>query len=296
MTENLSDTGEGDELVPLARIVEELDWPIHRVRQAMKEVRDRLRMVRSGTGKHYPLTYTVALLREHLSGVPSSTPDVKDEEWITLEVLAVELGWSSTTVRKALTKVRPLLRPLVSSKDARKKAYPRRHTLALLRREHGRVQARRERSLDAAGGYWTALASLKVASSRLRQLVSDSGAIERETRKAFEALRRRAPGSLVEIYSLPDPDLALVDPLCALVKPLRLTYWKATIPEIPLRGEGRSEEDAVLDLREKLASSFRLLETEPGSNPQLHALLNRLIQDLKGGRASADAEPGRPPQ
>lgn len=294
MTENWSDTGEGDELVPLARIVEELSWPNYRVRQAMKEVSARLRVVRSGRSKSYPLTHTVALLREHNGEEPGRTPAKKDEEWVTFEELATELGWPRNLVKKAMSKVRPLLRPVASLKDARKKTYPRGHTLGLLRREHGRIQARRERSRDAAGGYWTALASLKVASSRLRQLACDSAAIERETRQAVEALRRRAPGSLVEIYSLPDTDLVLVDPICVLVKPLRLTYWKATIPEIPLRGEGRSEEDAVLDLREKLASSFRLLETEPGSNPQLHALLKRFIQDFKGGRTSADAKPAAP--
>ena len=285
MTESKSDPGV-DELVPLARIVEELAWPIHKVRQAMKEVRAQLRVVRSGTSKHYPLSHTVTLLREHLRGVPSGVPDIKDEEWITLEELAQELGWPNNTVRKALSKVRSLVRPITSSKDARKKSYPRGHTLALLRREHGRVQGRRERSRDAAGGYWTALASLKVASNRLRQLAAESSAIERDMRQAVEALRRRTPGSLVEIYSLPDPDLALVDPIAALVRPLRLTYWKATIPEIPVRGEGRSEEDAVLDLREKLASTYRQIQAEPEANPELHAILNKLILNCKAGRGA----------
>lgn len=282
MTQKKSDVADGEELVPFARIVEELAMPAYKVRRAMAEAGDRLQVVRSGTSKNYPLAPTVAMLREQLGGVP---PDSKGEEWVPFEALAAELGWAPNTVRKYMNNVRRFLRPLAGTKDARKKSYPRRHTVRLLLREHARVQSRRERSRDDAAGYWTALSTLKVAAGRLRQFASDSAAIERDVQQAFKALRQRTPSSLVEIYSVADANLELVDPVCVLVAPLRLIYWKATIPEIPLRGEGQTIEDAVSDLREKLASTYRQLQLDPESKPELWALLKMFIQAREPDRA-----------
>jgi hypothetical protein len=58
----------------------------------------------------------------------------------------------------------------------------------------------------------------------------------------------------IEIYALPDPGLALLYPLTVPVAPLRLGYWRATVPEIPLRGEAKTPEEAVADLRVKLVA------------------------------------------
>jgi len=286
---NISETDGGDELVSLTRIVEELAWPTYRVRLAMRQIGARLQVVRSGRLKRYPLAHTVALLREQ-HGRLEERPDVKEDELVTFETLVAELGWSPNTVRKYLSNVTALLRPLADERDARKKAYPRHHTVRLLRREHARVRARRERAQDDAAGYWTALSTLKVAAGRLRRLASESAGIEREMRQAFEALRRRPPGLLAEFYSLPDTNLELIDPMCALVAPLRLIYWKATVPEIPLRGEGRTPEEAVLDLRQKLAYTFRELQLDPESNPQLWALLRMLVQEKEEDRAAPKAQ------
>ncbi len=92
-------------------------------------------------------------------------------------------------------------------------------------------------------------------------------------------LREKPPAATLEILTLPDSELALVQPLSVLVSPLRLIYWKAVAPEIALlRGEGASPEEAVADLRLKLAATYRQLQQEPDANPQLWGLLNEIIQ------------------
>jgi hypothetical protein len=130
---------------------------------------------------------------------------------------------------------------------------------------------------DEGAGYWTALASLKVATGRLRQLSRDFAAASTEIAAAFEGLRRRPP-LVVEVSTLPDPGLDLVHPLTVLVAPLRRVFWRATVPEIPLRGEANTPEEAVIDLRGKLANTFRQLQSQPALEPELWQLLNELVR------------------
>ena len=86
---------------------------------------------------------------------------------------------------------------------------------------------------------------------------------------------------MVEIHTLPDPGLALVHPLLVLVAPLRTVFWRASIPEVPLRGVANTPEDAVRDLREKLAEKFRQLHAQPSLEPDLWQLLSDLIRSRR---------------
>ncbi len=63
--------------------------------------------------------------------------------------------------------------------------------------------------------------------------------------------------------------------------PLRLVVWRAAIPEIPLRGEANTPEEAVVDLREKLADKFRQLQLQPTQEPELRQLLNEFVRVRK---------------
>lgn len=165
------------------------------------------------------------------------TPEIEEDERVPLERVIAELGWARATVMRYLAAARRLVQTFPDPQDKRKKLYPLKTTAKLLRREHGRVQARRMRGRDEAAGYWSALASLKVATGRLQELSREVAAVSGDVKAAFEGLRRRPP-LVVEIRALPDPGLDLVRPLTVLVSPLRLTLWKATVPELlPLRGE-----------------------------------------------------------
>ena len=283
-----------DELVPFARIVEELGWPAYKVRLAMgkagKELREA-KETRRSRAKLYPLAYTVRLLREGAQA-ESEASEVESEERVPFERIVRELGSSPNTVRRYLRSAQQVVVVFSDPRDNRKKVYPLAHTLKVLRREETRIQARRDRSRDQGAGYWLAVAELKVAAAHLQEISSSLVAAARRVSAAHGALRKTPPTATIEILTLPDSELALVQPLGVLVSPLRLTYWKAVAPEIALlRGEGASPEEAVADLRLKLAASYRQLRQEPDTNPQLWGLLNEIIQ-VRRRRSTGRPEEG----
>lgn len=282
------DRQEEDELVPLARIVAESGLPRYRVILALGESGDRLRVVygkdykgrEDRRKKFFPLAYTLALLKEKRAGEREERPEIEADERVAFGKVVAELGWSANTAKKYLAAARRAAITFPDPKDSRKKLYPLRYTVKLLQREYGRVQARQSRMKDEGASYWSALAQLKVAESRLRQLASEATVLSKAVRTAFEGLRRRPP-EVVEIQTLSDRGLALVHPLLVLVAPLRTVFWRASIPEVPLRGVANTPEDAVRDLREKLGEKFRQLQAQPFLEPELWQLLSDLIQSRR---------------
>src|SRR5947209_10258319 len=154
-------------------------------------------------------------MTDHQGEQRPKNPDIEAEERVPLARVITELGWTQNTVRRYLGAARRLVQTFPDPQDSRKKLYPLQYTVKLLRREHGRIQARRLRRVNEGAGYWTALASLKVGAGRLRQLSTEASAVAREIAEAFEGLRRKAP-LIVEIYTLSDPSLGLVHPLTVL--------------------------------------------------------------------------------
>jgi hypothetical protein len=273
-----------DELVPLARVVKESGLPGFRVRLLLGEAGDRLRVYpgkdfrgrEDRRTKVYPLSYTLDLLRDH-GGERKMRPETEADELVPLDRILRELGWTPNTAKRYLLAAKRLLHTFPDPADNRKKLYPLEHTVSVLRRVHGRVQARRLRMKDEGAGYWTALANLKVAAGRLRKLSIEVSAVSKEVRAAFEGLRRRPP-AVVEIYTLPDPDLDLVHPLTVLISPLRQILWRATVPEVPLRGVGSTPEEAVNNLREVLVATFRESRLQPSAETALPQLLSEVIR------------------
>jgi len=280
---------EDDDLVPFAEIVKQSGMTAVEVRLALGEAGELVRIFPGRDPfdgrvkrlvKRYPLKYTLALLatREKTREV---TYD-KDDQLVSFGQLVKKLGWAQNTVRKMMLSVSRMVRTFPDPKGNGRKLYPLTYTVRLLRREHGRVEARRLRAKEAGAVYWVSLAKLKLAIRQLRKLSRGVAEASRELETALEGLNRTPPLA-VEIYTLPDPDLELVYPLTILVAPLRLVYWRATVPEIPIRGEAKTPHDAVLDLREKLAERFRQLQEEPelSSEPDLWQILNEFIQVRK---------------
>ena len=276
-----------DELVPFSRIVKELGWSAYKVRLAMgragnelKEVQEaRLRRAGGRRRTLYPLAHTVCLLKGEGERGEAIASEVEAEERVSLERIVEESGWSRNTVRLYLRAARRALVVFDDPADNRKKLYPLAHTLKVIRREQARVQARRDRSRDPGAGYWLAVAEVKVAAARLREVSEALAAASRSVTAAHASLRKKPPTVVMEIQTLPDSGLALSHPLAVLVSPLRLTYWKAVAPEIPLfRGEGQSPEEAVADLRQRLAATYRELEQQTDENPQLWDLLDQSIR------------------
>jgi hypothetical protein len=291
MSDSKTSQEEGDsseeELVDFARLVKELGWPAFKVRLAVGRLGDRLSVVRrptlTGRGRNrtlYPLDQTINLLREGAQTLQTKDPeDGEEDQRVPLTRIVEELGWSPNTVKRYMSSLKRLLVVYPGEEgDRRKKLYPLRHTTKLLHREHARVGARRHRANDDAASYWMTLSSLKVSAGRLLHLSRELSAIESDVRNAFRSLRDRPPRSEVEIATLPDASLSLVRPLVVMVAPLRLIYWKASVPEIGILGEGRSVEEAVSQLRVRLVTSFRDLQQDPDRNRGLWELLNEFIR------------------
>ena len=269
-----------DELVPLSKIATAIGVSEYKAHTALTELGDQVLVFPHANGrvKLYPLQYTLQLLQQP---PPQDTlpAGVESDSRVPIQVVAKEIGWTTNTVKRYMASARRSIFIFPGEgDDRRKRLYPLRHTLRVLRREHARTQGRRERGRDEAAGYWTTLAQLKVTRSGLKQLRVEAERLEAQVDEAFRMLRRRPPRSEVEIRTLPDTGLELRFPICAIVAPLRLVYWKATVPEIPLRGEGREPEDAVVDLREKLCAKFRQLQAEPAIDPLLGELLSEFIR------------------
>src|SRR3954471_23055433 len=160
-----------EELVPFARIVEELGWPAYKVRLALGKAGRGLRRAKAKSRSRtnlYPLAETVRLLREG-ARPESDASEVESDERVPFERIVRELGSSPNTVRRYLRSAHRSVVVFSDPRDNRKKFYPLAHTLKVLRREETRVQARRDRSREQGAGYW-AVAELKVAAAHLQEI------------------------------------------------------------------------------------------------------------------------------
>ena len=92
------------------------------------------------------------------------------------------------------------------------------------------------------------------------------------------------------IIALPDDGLELLMPLSATVVPLRKKFWRASLSEIPLKGEAHDPDEAVLDLRLKLGLTFRRLDEDPTADPTLHETLSRIIRKRRPRRTLQEIE------
>jgi hypothetical protein len=185
-----------DELVPFARVVEELGWPAYKVRLALgkagKELR-KAKATRHSRAHLYPLAHTVRLLREGAQA-ESDASEVESEVRVPFEQIVRELGSSPNTVRRYLRSARRAVIVFSDPRDNRKKLYPLAHTLKVLRREETRIQARRDRSRNQGAGYWLAVAELKVAAAHLQEISSSLAAAARRVSAAHGALRKSGGG------------------------------------------------------------------------------------------------------
>lgn len=158
-----------DELVSLSRLAGESGLSALKLRKAFKELGDRVLIYPKEVNgrlnhktKLYPLRYTLDLLGGlNQRDLPA---EVVSDRRVSFQEIVAEVGWAPNTIRKYMASAERFLISFPGEGgDRRKTLYPLQHTLKLIRREHSRAQARRERSKDEAAGYWTTLAKLKVA-------------------------------------------------------------------------------------------------------------------------------------
>lgn len=214
---------------------------------------------------------------------------------LSLPEIAEELGVSVHVVRTAAANLRDRIswEPGFledGRRDGRKRLYGPEATAAI-RQYVKKVQMRRARTTDEAAAYWQGL-------GRLRLLAGDLGSASRELRTLHKLLRKNPPTVSTYISTLPEKGLALVQPIPVLISPLRLMYWRASMPEARLFGDGKTHDEALVVLREEILRAYRELSDEPERDPARWMVLDQLIRQKRprkawklGAGAVAD-EPG----
>lgn len=196
---------------------------------------------------------------------------------LTAEEIARRYDLPLYLVRKVSKKLRNR-----SAQGATKEGRPQRYSPAAtqaIRKQVEKAQARIElRSTDEAAVFWQELAAVGDSAGQLARLSRELEELAAELKTHFKRLRRSTPTTTGWIYTLPDPALVLPQPLAVLIRPLRKAFWRASLPEAGLTGVGRSQEEAVLELRETIYREYLKLRESPSPEDERWRVLSRLIR------------------
>jgi hypothetical protein len=169
---------------------------------------------------------------------------------------------------------------------SRRKVYDPQEVREIGRRVE-RTKLRREHANDLGAVYWESLGALWILARTLGKLSTDVD-------KLYARLRRHPPSVAAFISTLPDERLSLLGTLGVLVSPLRRTYWRASWIEAGLTGQGRTQEEAVLALREEIGREYHTLKEDPSRAPERWLVLDELIAPRKARRKRDLGAEGQP--
>lgn len=205
-----------------------------------------------------------------------------EQKLLSLPEISEELGVSVHIVRMAAANLRDRIswEPGFlegGGRDGRKRLYGP-EAVSSIRQYVKKVQARRAQTSDQAAAYWQGLA-------RLRLLAGSIGSTASELRELYNLLRKNPPTVGTFISTLPEKGLALVQPIPVLISPLRRVYWRASMPEARLFGDGKTHDEAVLVLREEILRAYHELRDEPDRDPARWLVLDQLIRPKRPRRA-----------
>ena len=220
---------------------------------------------------------------------------------LTPSEIAEELGVSEHLVRLAVANLRDRITWQAGmrggKRDARIRAYGP-EAVEAIRRYVKKEQLRRERRTHEAATYWQGL-------GRLRLVGVNLGVASRELKTLYRLLRKNSPTVSAQISTLAEPELALVHPIQVLISPLRHLYWRASLAEVRLTGDGKTYDEALLALRGEILRVYRELREAPEKDPERWNVLDQLIRPRRPRKAwklagaSAPADSGtthaRPP-
>lgn len=215
-----------------------------------REIRSEL-SVRRERGRLVFSPSDIEILREHHR--------LPHRAGITLGQIAAELNVPPGRIKKLAAVLRPVL-PRIAGDSFAPEA------VEVFRKQLRRSVAKEE--TNEAREYWRSIAAVKVAACDLAR-------ISRELSSAFSRLRKNPPSVTAFIHTLPDEALALVGPVAAVVSPLRLTYWRASLPEAGLHGDGKSIEEAIVALQVAIVVAYR----SDATAPRVRFVLGKLVRE-----------------
>jgi hypothetical protein len=126
------------------------------------------------------------------------------------------------------------------------------------------------RQTEEAQNFAEAASRLRKAGIELRRLGESLTAI-------YATLRKNPPTVTGFLHTLPDKDLRLITPIAVLLSPTD-RQWTASLAEAGLQAEGDTRERALVELRETLIRTYRLLRSDPKLDPAMWRTLRQLIR------------------
>lgn len=126
------------------------------------------------------------------------------------------------------------------------------------------------RQTAEARNYAEAVSRLRKAGIEIRRLGESLTAV-------YETLRQNPPTVTGFIHTLPDKDLRLITPIGVLLSPSD-EGWRASLAEAALEAEGGTRERALVELRETLSRTYRLLRSDPKLDSAMWRTLRQLIR------------------
>jgi hypothetical protein len=142
----------------------------------------------------------------------------------------------------------------------------------------------RSKADDTADAYWQARARLKLLKRNANAFVSVAEGI-------YELLKRNPPSKQVVAHTLPHPELTLQRPTAFRLRLVRRRLWQATLPDLPILGNGVTQEAATRAALKKLAAEYLSLEQDPSADPDKWHLLRQLVRRLEGSEIVSPAGP-----
>lgn len=111
----------------------------------------------------------------------------------------------------------------------------------------------------------------------LRQHIIESRRLTQSLESVYSRLADHPPAVTGVIYTLPHPDLRLASPLGALIVSSGARKFRATLVDLDLSAEARTQTEALGELRKELLMAYLRHARQPESEQERWRILKRLV-------------------
>jgi hypothetical protein len=130
---------------------------------------------------------------------------------------------------------------------------------------------RRSKPKESAEAYWQARARLKLLKRNAKALANAAADI-------YEMLKKTPRDKTMIAHALPHAGLALAGPTTLRLRLIRGRLWQATLADLPLTGNGMTEEEAAQSVLRKLAAEYLSVEQDSSADPEKWHVLMQLVR------------------
>ncbi|HYG64877.1 MAG TPA: hypothetical protein VEL74_20010 [Thermoanaerobaculia bacterium] len=133
--------------------------------------------------------------------------------------------------------------------------------------------------------------SYEGALQELRRHIIESRRLTQSLEWVYSHLAAHPPAVTGFLYTLPHPDFRLASPLGALIVPSGARKFRATLVDLDLSAEGRTQIEALGGLRKELLMAYLRHARQPESDPERWRVFQRLV--VAGPQRTAPVPTGK---